>query len=173
MRFFFPILLITISFRPAPAQQTQDGNEPENSGANSNATTHSDAPNGNSTQPNLFRPLAQTLLINHLEGQTYRLKGKFLDDGGSKMTYIGFILSDKPLREILASSDPSGFLVPMVAWEPDESVLPGRMGQDGIPLDGLVNFYADVQLEPGKLYYYWALVANAASNSSSSAPALG
>ena len=169
MRFFFPILLITVSLLPALAQQTQDGNRFEqNSEANSNGKTLSDAPNGNTTQPNLFRPLAQTLSIKHQEGRTYRLKGKLLDDGGSKLIFLGFILSDKPLREILATSDPSEFLVPMSSWEPDASVPLGRIGQEGIPLDGFMRFYADVQLEPGKLYYYWAFVANVAGNTSGS-----
>ncbi|MAS78957.1 MAG: hypothetical protein CMI25_00890, partial [Opitutae bacterium] len=154
---------------PALAQQTQDGNRFEqNSEANSNGKTLSDAPNGNTTQPNLFRPLAQTLSIKHQEGRTYRLKGKLLDDGGSKLIFLGFILSDKPLREILATSDPSEFLVPMSSWEPDASVPLGRIGQEGIPLDGFMRFYADVQLEPGKLYYYWAFVANVAGNTSGS-----
>ena len=84
------------------------------------------------------------------------------------MTFIGFILSEKPLREILASSDPSEFLVPMTAWEPDRSIPPDRFGLNGLALDGSLNFYADVELEPEKLYYYWTFAANAVGHTSGS-----
>ena len=125
-------------------------------------------PHPNDIPQTLGPPLTKTLPHEQIDEGNYRLRGKLMDDGGDKMIFLGFILSDKPLREILATPDPSSFLIPMTSWEIDESVSPSRIGQDGIPLNGVMNFYADVQLEPGKLYYYWAFAANALGNTSGS-----
>ena len=169
MKFFFSIVLTIFLLSRGFARESDEVNGPgQPPEATSNQTVASHDSNGNMTQPKLFRPFAQTLAIKHRKGQTYRLKGKFLDDGGSKMTFIGFILSEKPLREIMASSDPSEFLVPMTGWEPDQSVPPDRFGLDGLALDGSLNFYADVELDPEKLYYYWTITANAVGHTSGS-----
>ena len=109
-------------------------------------------------------PLSKTLPHEKIGEGKYRLRGKLLDDGGSPITFLGFYLSSRSLREVMSAPDPSE-LVPMTEWKIDEAVPMGRVGQDGIPLDGKVNFYADVDLEPGKRYYFWSIGANALADS--------
>ena len=68
--------------------------------------------------------------------RNYRLTGKLLDDGGSSTTFLGFVLNGADgTEEITVSANDS--------------------------LDEKLNFYADIQLDPGKRYYYWAIAANA------------
>ena len=66
-----------------------------------------------------------------------------MDDGGGQLHFLGFILANKSLNEIAAGLDPNE-LLPMTEWETDESI--GRIGVDGIPLDGKLNFYTDADL---------------------------
>jgi len=112
-------------------------------------------------------PMSKTLPHEKIGEGKYRLRGKLMDDGGGQLHFLGFILANKSLNEIAAGLDPNE-LLPMTEWETDESVPLGRIGVDGIPLDGKLNFYTDVDLEPGKRYHYWSVVVNASGVSSDS-----
>ena len=83
----------------------------------------------------LFRPLPKTLAREELENGKIRLWGMILSNGGSPITKAAFELADNMLFR-------NSTLHPA-------SLFPGSP-----------NFYLELKLEPGKRYYYRAVVTN-------------
>ena len=83
----------------------------------------------------LFRPLPKTLAREELENGKIRLWGMILANGGSPITKAAFELADNMLFR-------NSTLHPA-------SLFPGSP-----------NFYLELKLEPGKRYYYRAVVTN-------------
>ena len=83
----------------------------------------------------LFRPLPKTLAREELENGKIRLWGMILSNGGSPITEAAFELADNMLFR-------NSTLHPA-------SLFPGSP-----------NFYLELKLEPGKRYYYRAVVTN-------------
>jgi surface protein len=137
-----------------PPNQTTDNNQtappPDNNGTNppvDNNNTQTDqngtAPAPGDPTPTLFRPLPKTLTHEELPNGNYRLRGIIVANGGSPVTQVAFELADNMVFR-------------------NSTLHPATM------VPGSPNFYASLTLEPGKRYYYRAVVTNAMGTTSGS-----
>jgi surface protein len=130
-----------------PPNQTGDNNQTnpptDNNGTNPPVDNNNTQTDQNATAPppgdpvvTLYRPLPKTLPHEELSNGNYRLRGMILADGGSAITEVAFELADNMVSR-------------------NSTLHPATM------VPGSPNFSATLTLEPGKRYYYRAVVTNA------------
>ena len=129
-----------------PPNQTGDNNQtnppPDDNGTSPPVDNSQTQIDQNATEPapgvpvvTLYRPLPKTLAREELENGKIRLWGMILANGGSPVTETAFEVADNLVFR-------------------NSTLHPASM------LEGTPNFYASLTLEPGKRYYYRAVVTN-------------
>jgi len=118
---------------------TPDSNGTQVLPIDSNATN----PDANETRPgtpagDLFQPIVETGEAKKVQKDSATLRGSLVDNGGTRITRRGFLLSERP------------------------NPKPGRKNVTRLDANGSKNFQAQAtDLKPGKKYFYRAFARNA------------